>query len=122
MSILLSEYGLRPLFTAIRQVESGGERNPWAANGAAGEIGPYQITLAFYEDASAFYPDLEMRFEECRDMRTAELVMFTYFMRWEPNAMYSEDYETLARLFHGGPNWKERPHTKDYWQKVKENL
>ncbi len=122
MSILLSEDGLRPLYRAIRQVETGGERNPWAANGSHGEIGPYQITLAFFEDAAWFYPDMGLVFEDCRGMRNAELVMFVYFLRWEPNALYAEDYETLARLFHGGPNWKNREHTKDYWKKVKANL
>lgn len=122
MSILLSEDGLRPLYRAIRQVETGGEANPWASNGAHGEIGPYQITLAFFEDAAGFYQDMPLVFEDCRGMRNAEMVMFVYFLRWEPNALYAEDYETLARLFHGGPNWKNREHTKDYWKKVKANL
>ena len=122
MSILLSEDGLLPFFRAIRKVETGGEKNPWAANGDAGEIGPYQITLAFFEDACGFYPDLGMEFNACRADRNAVAVMVAYFLRWEPNALYAEDFETLARLFHGGPNWRNREHTKDYWKKVEEYL
>ena len=43
---------LRPLFGAIRTVETSGHVNPQTAVGDRGRsIGPYQITRAYWEDS-----------------------------------------------------------------------
>ena len=45
--------------------------------------------------------------------------MLGYFMRYEPEALANGDWETLARLHNGGPNWREKlVATARYWSKV----
>ena len=114
----LSRESLRPLFDSIRQVETGGEANPAEAVGLAGELGPYQIMPAFWQDATQHCPELRCHYEDVKIQDYAEDIIFAYWLRWCPNAVYGNRYEELARVFHGGPRGMDRPHTVGYWKKV----
>jgi hypothetical protein len=84
------------LLIAILAVE--GWRGPGTV-GAAGEIGPYQITRAYWQDAKM----PTGKFEDCEDEGYAIRTMIRYWARYCPNAIADGDVETLAAVHHWGP-------------------
>jgi len=108
----------RRLFNAIRFVETGGEEDPSAANGLAGEIGPYQITEQYYIDAIEEHPELGGTFEDCRNQYYAEWVMMAYWSRYSKG----DSFEELSKLHNGGPNGPAMMTCENYWQRVQEAL
>jgi len=102
---------LPKVFSAIRQVETGGSSDPSAAIGANGELGPFQIGHAYFQDALEYDIGLAgLEFEGVRDSRIARLIMVAYWERyaveWTP--------EELCRLHNGGPT---KRYTDDYWKR-----
>lgn len=108
---------LRPLFDAIRQVETGGQPNcgrDSVGDGGA-SVGPYQIQRPYWQDSG-----VPGRYEQVRDRAYAERVMCGYWRRYCPAALKRGDYETLARCHNSGPGWRtKRSKTNGYWRKVK---
>ena len=110
----LEDNVLPKVFAAIRLVETGGHPDPYSARGAAGELGPFQITRAYYEDAIEHDPSLTgIEFEGVRDSHIARLIMMAYFDR------YATEFtaEELCRLHNGGPS---KQYTDDYWHKCEQ--
>jgi hypothetical protein len=107
---------LRPLYDAIRQVETGEHANSAAAVGDGGRsIGPYQIQYAYWLDSR-----VPGHYGLVRDRAYAERVMRAYWQRYEPAALRRGDFEVLARCHNGGPGWrKHRNATDGYWSRVK---
>jgi hypothetical protein len=116
------EFNPRPLFEAIRQVETGGETNPEASNGDGGaSIGPYQIQKGYWSDAVKHDPSLVANGETYQSVRNrayAERVMLAYWDKYTPNW----SYETLSRIHNGGPKGHRKSSTKIYWAKVQKEL
>jgi len=82
-------------------------------------LGPYHIQRAFWEDACE-YGGLPWRYDsDVYDDSLCRNVIFLYFDRHEPKALTRGDLETLAKLFNGGPRWREKPATATYWRKVR---
>jgi len=110
---------LRPLFDAIRQVETGGEpddgRNATGDDGRS--IGPYQIQLRYWLDSRT-----PGEWQSCRQRFYAERVMVLYWRRHCPIALRNYDYQTLARVHNGGPLGWMNPRTVGYWRKVRAKL
>lgn len=110
--------GLRSLFDAIRQVETGGHSDPANARGDGGRsLGPYQITLAYWKDSS-----VAGRYEMVRDRAYAERVMKAYWQRYCPSALDRGDWRTLAQVHNGGPNGPRVSKATAYWAKVRRAL
>jgi hypothetical protein len=115
---------IQRLLTALLSVETGGHKEPELALGESGELGPYQITEAFYLDAKA---ELELRWDvevppfqvACTSYHWSAALIAGYWLRYTDNI---PSLEELARLFHGGPEWSSKEHTKAYWHKVMEHL
>ena len=103
----------RSLMDAIRQVESGGFDG---ALGAAGECGPYQVTLAWWTDASIGLGwDAEATFRRYAfDRATCEFLMDRYWARY--GAVTDEQ---KARMHNGGPTMRG---TDKYWAKVQKEM
>ena len=101
----------RQLFQAIRTVESGDDPT---AVGENGEIGAYQITAAYWVDATEHAPELGGSYSHVTDPWYAEWVMIAYWERHAPNTKL----ETLARIHNGGPSGHLKESTKGYWKKV----
>ena len=101
-----------PFFAAIRAVESAGD--DLAVGDGGRSSGPYQIGRAYWQDGGGKdYDRLVWNRAE------SERVMLGYFMRYEPEALANGDWETLARLHNGGPNWRQKLAATDgYWAKV----
>ena len=111
--------GLRPLFDAIRQVESGGRDNAVGDGGKS--VGPYQIGRAYWADGCK-QGNVKWDYDEhVRDSDHCEYVMYYYWQRYCRQAM-NGDWQTLARVHNGGPTGPAKKATLPYWQKVKKEL
>ena len=109
-----SEIMMADIFRVIRQVESGGHPDPYNAEGADGELGPFQITEAYFKDAVEQDPSLYgLEFEGVRDDGVAQKIMIAF---WERYATVPWDAEQLCRLHNGGPSMRG---TDDNWEKCK---
>lgn len=111
----MGDDGLRPLFDAIRQVESGGNDNAVGDGGRS--IGPYQIQRAYWQDSR-----VPGRWEDCYRRAYAERVMLAYWRRYCPAALEARDWERLARVHNGGPTGHRKAATAGYWKKVQIKL
>lgn len=109
------------LLAAIRAVETGGEADPATAEGAAGEVGPYQITEAYWHDAcehAGWLGDPAWAWPEAaRDRQRSELVMVMYWDRYG-----ADTDEERARMHNGGPAGATRAATRAYWMRVREMM
>ena len=108
----------RKLFDAIRSVETGGHPDPENAEGADGELGPYQITEQYWIDALEHRPELGGTYDMVRNQYYAEWVMMAYWDRWAT----SYTFEVLARQHNGGPWGHTSVATNKYWKLIKERL
>jgi len=109
---------LRPLFLAIRAVETSGMAAPHRAVGDQGRsIGPYQITPAYWADSG-----IGGKWMWCRSHAYSEAVMSAYWQRHCPDALRRRDSQVLARIHNGGPRGQTKRATWVYWQKVRKNL
>ena len=109
----LNDNVLPKVFAAFRSVETGGHPDPYNARGKAGELGPFQITRAYYEDAIEHDKGLTgIEFEGVRDSHIARIIMMAYWDR------YAAEWtaEELCRLHNGGPS---KRYTDGYWDKCK---
>lgn len=107
-------YDLSDLFQAIHEIELPGDvqykENPY-------HIGPYQISYAYWLDSG-----VPGSWEDCIDYKYSERVMIAYWQRYARDALESKDFQTLARIHHGGPNGHKKQSTAFYWLLVKQNL
>lgn len=106
---------LKYLFESIRMVETGGHEDPANAVGSAGELGPYQITRAYWQDAIEHMPNIGGCYDDVRDELYAESIMMAYWARYAPDMRP----ETLARIHNGGPHGKRKTATERYWNRVR---
>lgn len=105
--------GLGSLFAAIRQVESGGD--DYAIGDGGRSRGPYQIGLAYWQDACAQggcqwdYLRLVWSRPHCEQV-----------MRWYWKRYGAETDEERARCHNSGPRWRQKYGLTDkYWRRVK---
>ncbi|UCD28723.1 MAG: hypothetical protein JSV03_16875 [Planctomycetota bacterium] len=118
VSSSLANSSVRPLFDAIREVETGGHSDPTNAKGDGGRsLGPYQITWAYWKDSA-----LPGRYRMVRQKAYAERVMTAYWRRYCPHALTRHDFQTLARIHNGGPKGATSINTIAYWRRVRQKL
>lgn len=86
--------------------------------------GPLQIGRPYYADAVEYSGGrLNRPYAAVDDLTYAREVFLWYCYRYEPKALESGDFEVLARLHNGGPNWRyKKEKTNKYWNKVKKIL
>jgi len=109
---------VRPLLDAIRQVETGGMRNPMNAVGADGSsLGPYQISRAYWRDSG-----VPGDYGQVRSNAYAERVIVAYWKRYCGASLRASDWQTLARVHNGGPRGAEKTATLRYWDKVNQSM
>lgn len=114
-----ARWTLDEIFTALRQVETGGSKSGGRrAIGDGGRaIGPLQIHRSYWEDSG-----IPGRFEDCREIAYARRVVRAYWRRYCPEALEVLDAETLARVHNGGPKGDRKESTKIFWRKVEREL
>lgn len=107
------------ILDAIRQTETGGEKDPANAVGDGGKaIGPFQIHYAYWKDAVQFDPSIGGKYSDCKDEAYARKIVIAYLTRYAPNW----NDETVSRIHNGGPKGHKKSSTLDYWAKVRKNL
>lgn len=111
---------LRPLLDAIRHVESGGNDDAVGDNGNA--LGPYQLWVSYWQDATEWCRELGGAYDNCRSRVYAERCMVAYWHRYCRKALTDGDHETLARVHNGGPKGAAKEATQKYWVKVSDRL
>lgn len=106
---------LKPLFDAIRQVESGGRCDLVGDGGRS--VGPYQIQRSYWRDSG-----VPGNYQDVRDRAYAERVMVGYWKRYCPGALLTHDLRVLARVHNGGPLGHRKPSTLRYWEHVRREI
>lgn len=97
------------LLDAIREVESGG--NDYAVGDGGRSKGPYQCGRLAWADGGGNPDDYDRL---VWDRRECEKVMVRYWQRYG-----ARTDEERARLWNGGPRWREKPATEEYWRRVR---
>lgn len=108
---------LRPFLNALAYVESNNNDDAVGDNGKA--IGRYQIWNVYWKDAVAKNWVLKGDYVRVKDRIYAERVIVAYLTRFAPDAVATNDYETLARTHNGGPNGPKKKATLRYWSRIK---
>jgi len=108
---------LRPLFTAIAQVESGGDPN--AYNETERAAGLYQLRPIYVQDVNRIVGEARFSLADRWDQAKAESMMRIY---WQHYCGDGATWEQMARIHNGGPKGPEKRETEKYWQKVKKVL
>lgn len=114
-----SDYNTSRILDAIRQVETGGCRNPAEAVGDGGRaIGPFQIHQCYWADAVEYDPSIGGVYTDCKNEAYARRIVTAYLSR------YCKQWtdENAARIHNGGPSGHKRKATVKYWQKVEKHL
>lgn len=101
------------LVQAIRFVESSNLPDHRVPRGKAGEIGPLQITEAYWIDSG-----VQGTWHDCQTLDYSLKVIFAYWHRYCPQALESGDLQTLARIHNGGPRGHRKTATLTYWRKI----
>jgi len=98
--------------SALRKTETFGKPNSGiGAKGRNGEIGPLQITKACFKDSG-----VSGHFANCNDLGFSIKVAEAYLNRYAKNAVLANDYQTMARIWNGGPNYSIKK-TNGYWSR-----
>lgn len=101
---------------AIHLTESSGRLGAIIGdNGKA--YGPLQIHRDCWRDSR-----VKGDYRDCADLFYSKRVMSGYLQRFCPAAVASNDFETMARVWNGGPMGYKNSATLGYWHKVKSNL
>lgn len=103
---------------AIHQVESSGATvvAPYQDNGSIA-IGPLSIHKEFWIDSR-----VKGEWNDCNDLSYSQTVTIAYLERYCPKAVENNSFETLSRVFNGGPKGYKNPKTVKYWKKVEKIL
>jgi len=108
------------LLDAIRQVETGGCKDPANAVGDGGKaIGPFQIHRCYWQDAIDHDPSIGGTYSDCKSEEYARKVVSAYMRRYAPRGAGDE---TMARIHNGGPSGHRKSATVKYWNKVRKHL
>lgn len=105
------------LIYAIGMVEVGSAYQDCNKRGLNGELGPLQITRAYWKDSN-----VAGEWEDCCSWEYSVKVLCSYLRRYAKEALQKNDFETLARIHNGGPRGAQKPQTASYWEKVQRYL
>lgn len=109
---------------AVAKVESGNRPLApyWDVN--ATRLGYFSISRDVWKDATQFDKSLANgTWEQCqKDKAYGAKVMLAYLRRYCPAAVKANDYQTMARVWNGGPKGATKQATVKYWTKVKKEM
>lgn len=99
------------------KTESNGNTNSIGDNGAA--IGCLQIHKVCWQDATEFDSSIGGKYSNCFNQDYSIKIFLAYMKRYCPQAIKSNDFETMARTWNGGGGGIHNPRTILYWHKVR---
>lgn len=101
----------------LGQIESN--NNDLAVGDNGKSISRYQIQRAAYLDAKNYDKSITFSYNSLTNKANADKVVKAYISRY----CKENDFESWARLWNSGPNWKNKKHlTEKYWSKFKKHL
>lgn len=104
------------ILMTIWSLESGRRMSP--PRGANNELGPLQISRAYWQDALCCEGTLALgTYEDCARLPYALATVRGYMTRWVPEAWNSADAEVILRTHNGGPRGAAKSSTLDYWER-----
>jgi hypothetical protein len=110
-----SDYDTDRILDAIREVETGGHRDPTNAVGDGGKaIGPYQIHRVYWQDAVQYDPSIGGVYEDCRNEQYARRIILAYLSRY--CKVWTD--QNVSRIHNGGPKGHTKSSTIKYWKKI----
>jgi len=110
----------RILLNALRDVESSFMMPAPTGDGGL-SIGPLQISRDYHTDAW-WLTTQGVNYESCNDVDYSERTVIKYWLRYCPWALEFSDFETLARIHNGGPQFWQFLSTTHYWQRVRRSM
>jgi len=100
------------LLIAINAVES--------SNGLTAK-NQLQIRDICVQDVNRIY-GTSYTMHDAYNLEKSKEIAILYLSYWGPKAKNNPDYETLSRIWNGGPNGHKKKSTLKYWKKVKKEL
>lgn len=96
--------------------------NDFAVGDGGKAISRYQIWRVCYQDAKEYDKSIKFDYLSLTNRIHADKVVTAYCKRYESLAWLNNDYESLARLINGGPNWRNKTsqakiNLDNYWKK-----
>jgi hypothetical protein len=98
------------LIACMSIVESGGHTNAFNRRECA--IGKLQIRQQAVEDINRHY-HMNLALEDYRNPGLSAWAVLAY-----GHIYHCRTPEQYSRAWNGGPHWKEKPRTEDYWRRV----
>ena len=116
------------LLDSIEDVETGGmtdEQKKNAVGDGGRSRGPYQISYAYYLDATRSVDVTNSWADYSRvvaQKRASRQVVLSYWRKYALSALQKGDAKILCRVHNGGPRGHRKASTNAYWKKVKASL
>ena len=101
---------------AIHLTETGGRVGAIRGDGGKA-LGPLQIHYACWKDCN-----VPGTYNQCTNLAYSTKVMEAYMNKYARKYIASKDFQSMARIWNGGPAGYRRAATIGYWNKVKHNL
>jgi hypothetical protein len=109
---------LSPRFVkALHMVETSGRLGPIRGDKNSA-LGSLQIHRKCWQDAIEFNKSIGGRYEDCARHDYSVKIFTAYLKRYGQRFIDDQDYESLARIWNGGPQGYNNPKTKLYAQRV----
>lgn len=108
----------------IGKIESN--NNDFAIGDKGKAISRYQIWEICYLDAKNYDKSIKFEYSSLTNKEYAIKVITAYLNRYERKAIQNNDFESLARCWNGGPNWRKKTgkakiNLENYWKKFVDN-
>ena len=107
---------------AIHQHESDSRVGKIYGDGGR-SYGPLQISYKAWRDAVRYDRSIGGKYADCSNLEYSKNVMLAYLMYHDAEALARGDWETCARLWNSGPEWRKKLRkTNLYWAAVRTYL
>ena len=110
------------LATVLYIVKGESSFNPKAIGDNGKSIGIFQIQKICWLDATNFNKTTGGKYENCFGIEYSKKIVKAYLNRYCSRAIENNDFETMARIWNGGPFGHRKESTKKYWDKIKKEL
>ena len=105
----------------ISLIESNNRDNAIGDNGKA--LGRYQIWQICYDDACNYDKSISFSYNSLTNKANSDIILTVYLNRYGRELIKLNDFESLARLWNAGPNWKNKKNlTNSYVSKFRKHL
>jgi hypothetical protein len=107
---------------AIHLHESDGRVGKIYGDGGR-SYGPLQISYKAWRDAVRYDRSIGGKYTDCNTLEYSKNIMLAYLMYHDAHALARGDWETCARLWNSGPEWRKKLRkTNQYWAAVRTYL